>query len=115
MSNKTITITMSIEYAQTAIDCLDNDMDLSGSGYPNFRDVGEMTFYLRRAELREQLWAAIREANAAEEDVYVNACDDENCDCRKASVFPDNIRSGCAHKEGEDVYWSYSKPKSEGV
>jgi hypothetical protein len=99
MSNRTITITMSIEYAQTAIDCLDNDMDLSGSGYPNFRDVGEMTFYLRRAELRELLWAAIREANAAEEDVYVNACDDENCECRKASVFPNNIRSGCACKE----------------
>jgi hypothetical protein len=89
MSNRTITITMSIEYAQTAIDCLDNDMDLSGSGYPNFRDVGEMTFYLRRAELRELLWAAIREANAAEEPTE--------------------------ETEGEDVYWSYSKPKSEGV
>jgi hypothetical protein len=31
--------------------------------------------------------------------VYVNACDDGSCECRKASVFPDNIRSGCACKE----------------
>jgi hypothetical protein len=89
MSDKTINITMSIEYAQTAIDCLDNDIELSGSGYPNFRDVGEMTFYLRRAELLEMLLAAVREASAAEEPTE--------------------------ETEGEDVYWSYSKPKSEGV
>ena len=95
----TINLSLSVAHAQVIIDCLDNDMDLSGSGYPNFRDVGEMTFYLRRAELRELLWAAIREANAAEEDVYVNACDDGNCECRKTSVFPSNIRSGCACKE----------------
>ena len=89
MSDKTINITMSIEYAQTAIDCLDNDIELSGSGYPNFRDVGEMTFYLRRAELLEMLLAAVREASAAEEPTE--------------------------ETEGEDVYWSYSKPKSEGA
>lgn len=99
MSDKTITITMSIEYAQTAIDSLENDIELTDSGYPNFRDVSEMTYYLRRAELLEMLWSAVREANAAEEDVYVNACDDENCECRKANVFPENIRSGCACKE----------------
>jgi hypothetical protein len=95
----TINLTLSVAYAQVIIDCLDNDMDLSGSGYPNFRDVGEMTFYLRRAELLQMLFAAVREATAAEEDVYTNACDDENCECRKASVFPNNIRSGCACKE----------------
>ena len=99
MPDKTINLTLSIAYAQVIIDCLDNDMDLSGSGYPNFRDVGEMTFYLRRAELLQMLFAAVREANDAEEDVYANACDDENCECRKASVFPNNIRSGCACKE----------------
>ena len=85
----TINLSLSVAHAQVIIDCLDNDIELSGSGYPNFRDVGEMTFYLRRAELRETLWAAIREANAAEEP----------------AVEP----------EGEDVYWSYSKPASEGV
>ncbi len=99
MSDKTINITMSIEYAQTAIDSLENDIELSSSGYANFRDVSEMAYYLRRAELLEMLLAAVREASAAEEDVYVNACDDGNCECRKASVFPDNIRSGCACKE----------------
>ena len=99
MPDKTINLTLSIAYAQVIIDCLDNDMDLSGSGYPNFRDVGEMTFYLRRAELLQMLFAAVREANDAEKDVYTNACDDENCECRKASVFPNNLRSGCACKE----------------
>jgi hypothetical protein len=69
MSNRTITITMSIEYAQTAIDSLDNDIELTDSGYPNFRDVSEMTYYLRRAELLQMLLAAVREANAAKGDV----------------------------------------------
>jgi hypothetical protein len=68
MSDRTITITMSIEYAQTAIDSLENDIELSSSGYPNFRDVGEMTYYLRRAELLQMLLAAVRKANAAEEE-----------------------------------------------
>jgi hypothetical protein len=67
MSDKTINITMSIEYAQTAIDSLENDIELTNSGYSNFRDVSEMTYYLRRAELLEMLLAAVREANAAEE------------------------------------------------
>jgi len=64
----TINLSLSVAYAQVIIDCLDNDIELSGSGYPNFRDVGEMTFYLRRAELLQMLLAAIREANAAEEE-----------------------------------------------
>jgi hypothetical protein len=67
MSDRTITITMSIEYAQTAIDSLENDIELTDSGYPNFRDVSEMKYYLRRAELLQMLWAAIRDANAAED------------------------------------------------
>lgn len=89
MSDKTINITMSIEYAQTAIDSLENDIELSGSGYPNFRDVGEMAYYLRRAELLQMLLAAVREASVAEEPTE--------------------------ETEGEDVYWSYSKPKQEAV
>jgi len=89
MSDKTITITMSIEYAQTAIDSLENDIELTDSGYPNFRDVSEMKYYLRRAELLQMLWAVVRDANAAEEPTE--------------------------ETEGEDVHWSYSKPKSEGV
>jgi hypothetical protein len=67
MSDKTITITMSIEYAQTAIDSLENDIELTDSGYPNFRDVSEMKYYLRRAELLQMLWAVVRDANAAED------------------------------------------------
>jgi hypothetical protein len=30
-----------------------------------------------------------------EEDVYANACDDENCECRSSALWPDNIRNGC--------------------
>jgi hypothetical protein len=67
MSDKTITITMSVEYAQTAIDSLENDIELTDSGYPNFRDVSEMKYYLRRAELLQMLWAVVRDANAAED------------------------------------------------
>jgi hypothetical protein len=63
----TINLSLSVAHAQVIIDCLDNDIELSGSGYPNFRDVGEMTFYLRRAELRELLWAAVQEATSEEE------------------------------------------------
>jgi hypothetical protein len=33
-----------------------------------------------------------------EEDVYANACDDENCECRKSASWPDNIRNGCAER-----------------
>ena len=91
MSDKTITITMSIEYAQTAIDSLENDIELTNNGFTNFRDVSEMTYHLRRAELLQMLLAAVREASVAEEPTE--------------------------ETEGEDVYWSYSKPKpkSEGV
>ena len=84
----TITITLSLDYAQVILDCLDNDIGLTDNGYPNFRDVGEMKYYLRRAELFADLQQAVQEAVAEE-----------------PAVEP----------EGEDVYWSYSKPASEGV
>jgi hypothetical protein len=113
MSDRTITITMSIEYAQTAIDSLENDIELTDSGYPNFRDVSEMTYYLRRAELLEMLWAAVREASVAEEPTE----ETEGAELlemllaavREASVAEEPTEE----TEGEDVYWSYSKPKSE--
>jgi len=85
----TINLSLSVAHAQVIIDSLENDIELSGSGYANFRDVSEMAYYLRRAELLEMLLAAVREASVAEEPTE--------------------------ETEGEDVYWSYSKPKSEGV
>lgn len=99
MSEKSITLTLSLPDARTVLDCIDGDMDLSTHNQPCYQDVGEMSHNLRRAEVRERLLALIKEAAAAKEDVYVNACDDENCECRKSSVFPSNIRSGCACKE----------------
>ena len=113
MTEKNVTLTISLRHARTLLDCIDADMDLSTNERPDYQDIDEMAHYLRRAEARMMLKFALQDA--AEEDVYVNACDDENCECRKSNVFPDNIRSGCAHKEGEDIYWSYSKPASEGL
>jgi len=58
MSEPTITITL--EHAEAALECIDRDIDSSYSnGGPNYNDVGEMMFYLRRAELRLRLAAAI--------------------------------------------------------
>jgi hypothetical protein len=42
------------------LECIDRDIDNSYSnGGPNYNDVGEMMFYLRRAELRLRLASAI--------------------------------------------------------
>ena len=58
MSEPTITITL--EHAEAASECIDRDIDSSYSnGGPNYNDVGEMMFYLRRAELRLRLASAI--------------------------------------------------------
>jgi hypothetical protein len=57
MSDPTILITL--EQAQTALDCIDRDMDYSIHDRPNYHDTGEMMFYLRRAELRQRLTSAI--------------------------------------------------------
>jgi hypothetical protein len=58
MSEPTITITL--EHAEAALECIDRDIDNSYSnGGPNYNDVGEMMFYLRRAELRLRLASAI--------------------------------------------------------
>lgn len=31
------------------------------------------------------------------DDIYANACDDENCKCRNSTLWPDNIRNGCVN------------------
>lgn len=77
MSDKptTITLTMSLDYVQVILDCLDNDIGLTDNGYPNFRDVSEMKYYLRRAELFADLQQAVQEAAAedtSEETTNIN-------------------------------------------
>jgi hypothetical protein len=46
-----------------------------------------------------------------EDDVYANACDDENCECRKSASWPDNIRNGCAERnaarEAAEARWHH--------
>jgi hypothetical protein len=54
------TIFITLEHAEVALECIDRDIESSYSNRdPNYNDVGEMMFYLRRAELRLRLAAAI--------------------------------------------------------
>ena len=57
---KDLTITISLEHAYTAIDCIDRDIDYSTHSQPDYQDIGEMLHNLRRVELRERLRAAIK-------------------------------------------------------
>lgn len=57
-----ITITITLEQAQTALDCIDRDMDYSRQDQPNYRSVIEMLHNLRRAELVQRLNTAINNA-----------------------------------------------------
>jgi hypothetical protein len=57
MSEQTITITL--QQAQTALDCIDRDMDYSTHERPDYHDLSEMLHNLRRVELRQRLTSAI--------------------------------------------------------
>ena len=57
MSEQTITITL--QQAQTALDCIDRDMDYSTHEQPDYHDLSEMLHNLRRVELRQRLTSAI--------------------------------------------------------
>jgi hypothetical protein len=56
----TKTVTITLEQAEAALECIDRDIESSYSNRdPNYHDIGEMMFYLRRAELRLRLASAI--------------------------------------------------------
>lgn len=57
MSEPTILITL--QQAQTALDCIDRDMDYSTHEQPDYHDLSEMLHNLRRVELRQRLTSAI--------------------------------------------------------
>ena len=57
---KDLTITISLDHAYTAIDCIDRDIDHSTCERPDYHDLSEMLHNLRRVELRERLHAAIK-------------------------------------------------------
>jgi hypothetical protein len=57
VSEQTITITL--QQAQTALDCIDRDMDYSTHEQPDYHDLSEMLHNLRRVELRQRLTSAI--------------------------------------------------------
>ena len=62
MTEKTITLTMSLRHARTVLDCIDSDMDLSTHNRPDYQDIDEMAHYLRRAEARMMLRIVIQDA-----------------------------------------------------
>jgi hypothetical protein len=58
MSQPTILITL--EQAEAALECIDRDIERNYTDdHPNYHDIGDMMFYLRRAELRLRLATAI--------------------------------------------------------
>lgn len=56
------TVTITLDQAQVALECVENDIALSEFGEVEFEDVGALQFYLKRAELLQRLKAAIRAA-----------------------------------------------------
>ena len=57
-----ITITISLNHAYTAIDCINRDIDYSTHSQPDYQDIFEMLHNLRRLELRQRLTTAIKNA-----------------------------------------------------
>jgi len=53
------TILITLQQAQTALDCIDRDMDYSTHEQPDYHDLSEMLHNLRRVELRQRLTSAI--------------------------------------------------------
>jgi hypothetical protein len=62
MTEKQVTLTLSLLHARTALDCIDSDIELSAETQPRYQDVDEMAHYLRRAEARMMLKFALQDA-----------------------------------------------------
>jgi hypothetical protein len=58
------TVTITLEQALVALECVENDIALSEFGEVEFEDVEALQFYLKRAELLQRLKAAISAAKA---------------------------------------------------
>lgn len=58
------TVTITLEQALVALECVENDISLSEFGELEFEDVEALQFYLKRAELLQRLKAAISAAKA---------------------------------------------------
>jgi hypothetical protein len=56
------TVTITLEQALVALECVENDIALSEFGEVEFEDVEALQFYLKRAELLQRLRTAIRSA-----------------------------------------------------
>jgi hypothetical protein len=66
MTDMTKTVTLTLEQAETALRCVEYDIEMSKHGeMPDYDDIEALTFYLRRAELAQRLNTAI--ANALKE------------------------------------------------
>lgn len=59
-------ITLTLEQAKTALDCVESDIQYSEFSEVDYRDAEALAFYMRRAELLERLKRAIRIAGEAQ-------------------------------------------------
>lgn len=59
-------ISLTLEQAKTALECVQNDIFLSEQNACNFDSVSELAFYLSRAELKQRLTNAIIQAEREE-------------------------------------------------
>ena len=59
MTDMTKTVTITLEQAEIALDCIDRDMGYSTHDLPDYYDLNEMLHNLRRLELRQRLTSAI--------------------------------------------------------
>lgn len=56
------TVTITLDQALVALECVENDIALSKFGEVEFENVEALQFYLKRAELLQRLKIAIRSA-----------------------------------------------------
>lgn len=63
--DKTFSLTLTLEQAQTALAVIQSEIEMHECGVPDYNDVDEMLHALRRAELAERLRNAIRRADAS--------------------------------------------------
>lgn len=53
-------VSLTLDQAKTALQCVESDIELSGFGECNYNDVETLVFYLQRAELAQRLRKAIK-------------------------------------------------------
>lgn len=53
-------VSLTLDQAKIALECIDQDIEMSGYGECDYNDVETLVFYLQRAELAQRLRKAIQ-------------------------------------------------------